>query len=377
MAEWLVTLRKHRNYCLRERENGWNDNNQTSSEPINYAYGSYCDIDTRDEWGSNSPLTCAVVKHGVTSAELTKFSKGVLKWGNVSDIQMKRTTQLRHENSYYSRIDSDVLQRNIARIDAAFQGFWKVGRGFPKYARFATFKSFEYKPQRCKFEVNRVSGTKHRYSRVYLPGIGWMRYFDSRPIPENALTRTVTIKKEADGWYMSVLLDLPEELPEVIPLEDIKSINGLDVGINKLIASSDGSFVENPKLGTSKRVQRRLRIRQRRVNRKHKGSKNRAKAGKAVAKLHKQIAEQRESYQWQAANREVKKADAVAHEDLNITGMKKRCKPKKSKGRFMPNGQSAKRALNRAISDASWGYKEPRQNGQAVNGNFSLRVESS
>ncbi len=144
-------------------------------------------------------------------------------------------------------------------------------------------------------------------------------------------------------------------MPEVTPLEDIKSINGLDVGINKLIASSDGSFVENPKFATSKRVQRRLRIRQRRVNRKQKGSKNRAKVGKAVAKLHKQIASSRESYQWQAANREVKKADAIAHEDLNITGMKKRCKPKIALGRFMPNGQSAKRGLNRAISDASWG----------------------
>jgi len=235
MAEWLVTLRKHRNYCLRERENGWNDNNRASDQPINYAHGSYCDIDTRSEWGSYSPLTCPVVKHGVTSAELTKFSTNVLKWGNASDIQMKRTTQLRHENPYYSRIDSDVLQRNIAaqcsggstppgnmrRLDAAFQGFWKDGRGFPKYARFATFKSFEYKPKRCKFEVNRVPGTKHRYSRVYLPGIGWMRYNESRPIQEFASARTVTIKKEADGWYMSVLLNLPEELPEVTPLEDI------------------------------------------------------------------------------------------------------------------------------------------------------------
>lgn len=169
MSEWLVTLRKHRNYCLRERENGWNDNNRDSEQPIIYAYGSYCDIDTRNEWGSCSPLACPVVKHGVMSAELTKLSKDVLKWGNSSDIQMKRTTQLRHENVYYSRIDSDVLQRNIARLDAAFQGFWKDGRGFPKYASSTTFNSFEYKPKRCKFEVDRVQGTKHRYSRVYLP----------------------------------------------------------------------------------------------------------------------------------------------------------------------------------------------------------------
>lgn len=42
-------------------------------------------------------------------------------------------------------------------------------------------------------------------------------------------------------------------------------------------------------------------------------------------------------------------------EDLNIKGMKSRCKPKRIKGRFMLNGQSAKRGLNRSISDAAWG----------------------
>jgi putative transposase len=109
------------NYCLRERENGWNDNNRDSDQPISYTDGSYCELHTRNEWGSYSPLTCPVVKHGVMSAELTKHSKNGLKWGNASDIQMKRTTQLRHENVYYSRIDSDVLQRNIARLDAAFR----------------------------------------------------------------------------------------------------------------------------------------------------------------------------------------------------------------------------------------------------------------
>ena len=289
------------------------------------------------------------------SAELTKRSKDGLKWGNAADIQMKRTTQLRHENVYYSRIDSDVLQRNIARLDTAFQGFWKSGRGFPKYARFATFKSFEYKPQRCKFEVDRVQGTKHRYSRVYLPLIGWMSYFDSRPIPENAETRTVTITRKSDGWYISVLLNLPESLPDEMPLAQVASIVGIDVGINQLVALSDGSFVKNLKPGTNKRVRRRLLIRQRRVNCKQQGSKNRAKAGRAVARLHQKVSSKRDAHQWKAAKIVVDTADAVAHEDLNILGMKQRCKPKRVNGRFMPNGQSAKRGLNRSISDAAWG----------------------
>jgi putative transposase len=196
---------------------------------------------------------------------------------------------------------------------------------------------------------------KHHYSRVYLPGLGSMRYFDSRPFPKDADSRTVTVIREADGWYISVLLSTPEQLPEPISLEDATGINTIDLGINKLIASSDGAFVENPRFGTHNRTKRRLRIRQRRVSRKGKGSKNRAKAGKRVARVHKQITDKREAYQWQAASIEVRKADVIGHEDLNIQGMKKRCKPVKSQGRFMPNGQSAKRGLNRAIADAAWG----------------------
>ncbi|WP_035081103.1 transposase, partial [Aphanizomenon flos-aquae] len=70
-------------------------------------------------------------------------------------------------------------------------------------------------------------------------------------------------------------------------IETVKSAVGIDVGINKLISLSDGSFIENPHLATNKKIRRQLRIRQRRVNRKVKGSNNRKKAGKIVAKLHK------------------------------------------------------------------------------------------
>lgn len=174
-------------------------------------------------------------------------------------------------------------------------GFWKDGRGFPKYALVATFKSFEYKPKRCKFEVNLSEGAKHRYSRVYLPLIGWMSYFDSRPIPENAETRTVTITRKADGWYISVLLNLPSCLPNETTINEVGSIVGIDVGINRLIALSDGSFVENPRFATNKKTRRQLRIRQRRVNRKQKASKNRAKAGLAVAKIHQNVTQRRDA----------------------------------------------------------------------------------
>jgi putative transposase len=356
MGEWLVTLRKHRNYCLAERQRGFESNNQDSDQPVMYEYGAFCDIDNRVEFGSFCPLTCPVVKHGVMSAELLKVSKKHgLMWRSAGEVQSTRTSELRAENPFYGRIASTVLQGNLAKLDAAYAGFFQHKRGFPVFRKAANFNSFQYKPDQAKITVNRTSTKKRCYSHVYLPGLGDMHYLDSRVIPADAEPRTITILKEADGWYISVLLNLPESMPEVADLEMVKSAAGIDVGINKLISMSDGSFVENPKFATNKKTRRQLRIRQRRVNRKVKGSNNRKKAGIEVAKLHKKIADKRNDYQWKAAQKVVGTAEAVVHEDLNIKGMKSRCKPKKQKGRFMPNGQSAKRGLNRSISDASWG----------------------
>ena len=65
--EWLITLRKHRNYCLREREQGYNTNNQDVVNPLEYAWFSYCDLASKSEWGSCCPFACPVLKHGVLS----------------------------------------------------------------------------------------------------------------------------------------------------------------------------------------------------------------------------------------------------------------------------------------------------------------------
>ena len=347
MAAWVVELRKHRNYALRERINGYQTNNLHNDSAVAYAVGSFCDIETKNEYGAMCPLACAVVKHGVApdGIELTKKSKGKIVWNSASGIQQKATTKLRGVSEKFGAISSTVLQQNIAKLDKAFVGFWKHERGYPAFRTRANFKSVQYSPGKVLFDGN----------RVYIPGIGLMRYHNSRPFPADANIGTVTVICEADGWYLSVLIKNSEPLPEQTPIEELKSNVSIDVGINKLASLTDGSHIENPRIATNKRMKRRMRIRQRRVNRKLKGSNNRAKAGIEVAKLHKKIRDKRDSHQWQAAKKIVDTADSIGHEALKIKNMKKRCKPNKHQGRFLPNGQSAKRGLNRAISDAAWG----------------------
>jgi transposase len=84
----------------------------------------------------------------------------------------------------------------------------------------------------------------------------------------------------------------------------------------------------NPRPSTSKKGKRTLKIRQRRLSRKKKGSANRKKEAQKVARLHKKHIDKRTAYQWFVANKIVRKADALSVEDLNIRGLKARCKPK-------------------------------------------------
>jgi putative transposase len=351
MFQWLTTLRKHRNYALREREVGYNTNNQNADTPVVYAWGSWCDIESRTEYGSGCPLTCLVLKHGVVPADISKalkVSKGVTKWDNASGIQMKVTTQLRHKFSSFANINSDVLQRNIAKLDAAFTNFWQHGRGFPRYLR--ALKSFEYKPKQVK-----ITSIKESSATVYLPGIGNIKIHNSRDLKLVKEVRTCTVKVSGGYWFISMLVEIPGSLAEEKPLSEAKSVVGIDVGVNKLVAISDGSFIENIRASTNPKTARRLAIRQRSASRKRKGSSNFRKAFDKLARTNHKLTLHRDGYNWQAASKIVKTADAVGREDLNIKNMVKRAKSKRDgNGGYKRNGASAKSSLNRVIQDCAW-----------------------
>ncbi len=363
LEDWLVTLRKHRNYALRERKNGFETNNQDVTETIVYAYGAYCDIDSRVEYGSCCPLTCPVLKHGVIPQNLElafkesktrdKETKKVLSttigWDSASGIQMKVTSQLRQSLPRFAVIDSCVLQRNIANLDTGYSNFWKHKKGFPQFLR--RLDSFEYKPGRVILRHIRKN-----YATAYLPGIGEVKFHNSRDLTQIQDLRTCTIKRDGGNWYISMLVDIPGVLPELKPLDECKSVVGIDVGVNKLVAISDGSFQENKRVATNKKKARRLAMRQRAISRKQKGSKNKIKAIKKLAKQQHKIAQSRDGYNWQVASTIVKTADVIGRENLNIKNMVKRAKPKHDgKGGYKRNGASQKTGLNRVILDTGWG----------------------
>ncbi|WP_341531400.1 transposase (plasmid) [Nostoc sp. UHCC 0302] len=278
-----------------------------------------------------------------------KTSKNLIKWDSASNIQIKVTTRLRHRLKNFAEINSDVLQCNIAHLDAAFTNFWQHGRGFPRYLQ--KLNSFEYKPGQVKLRA-----IKDNYAIIYLPGIGNVKMHNSRDFTSIQSLRSCTVSISGGYWFISMLVKTPQELPDEKPISEIKSVVGIDVGINKLVALSDGSFVENIRVTTNPRTSRRLAMRKRAANRKCQDSQNQKKAYTSLARIQHKLAQHRSGYNWQAANKIVKTADSIAREGLDIKAMVRRAKPKHNgKGGYNRNGASRKAGLNRAILDCAWG----------------------
>jgi len=340
MSNWVDMLRSHYNWCLNDRITQYNQQ---------LIQGNYCDIRTQSEV---SPLTCYVSKNGATGnpwkdSKTDKEGKIKNHRRTAGDIQITALPDLKTARPWYSRIDSTFLQQNVKRLDTAYKNFFE-GRGFPKFKNRSNFTSFTF-----------VMGVKIQGNKIYLPKLGWMRFYNSRSIPDGFTIKACAVRKRQNGWYISIRIE-NKSVPDYItkPLNDVVKVIGCDLGITKLVHLSDGCQIENPKFSTTKKAKRTLKIRQRRVNRKVKGSKNRKKTAKKVGLLHQKISDKRQAYQWKTAHKIVfRNIDAIALEYLNICGMMRRCRVKidDETGRYLNNGQSRKKGLNRSISDAGWG----------------------
>jgi len=161
-----------------------------------------------------------------------------------------------------------------------------------------------------------------KYTYVRFSKIGWVKIRYSRPIPDRATIKEVTVKKETTGeWFVSFGLetddtDLPEK-PDVDSLDTSNSV-GIDLGILNYIHTSDGKTVDWLDLEDDYEC---LRRGQRKLSRKKKGSNNDEKQRRKVAKVKRRIRQKVLDYQHKLTTWLVREYDAVFVEDLNVAGM--------------------------------------------------------
>ncbi|MEA5507649.1 transposase [Halotia wernerae UHCC 0503] len=189
----------------------------------------------------------------------------------------------------------------------------------------------------CSFTFPRVNSLKAgahlRGNTLKLSKVGEVEVILHRPIPERFEIKQATILSKADGWYCSFALE-DKTVPALLPIDEIKTATGIDVGLKKFLTTADGQSIEVPQY--YRKAQATLARQQRQLARKVKGSKNHSKQSNKVAKIHLHVARQRKEFHYHVAHWLVKSYDLIVFENLNIRGL-------------------ARTRLAKSILDVAWG----------------------
>jgi putative transposase len=275
--------------------------------------------------------------------------RGAWKWNRRSVSyfdQTKELTELRQLRPDILSFGVTVCRGTLRRLDRAFDGFFarcKAGEkpGFPRFRGPGSFDSVQWGDTNG-WALNEDAG------RLRLYGIGQVTVKLHRPI--RGTPKTITIKREGKRFWVSVqCVDVPAE-----PLPATGKSVGIDLGVDNLVATSDGRLIEGPRF--AKRAQAGLEKAQQDLSTKVRGSKRREKAKQRVGAHHRRIANQRRDFHHQVSRQLVDDHDLIVYEDLKIKNMTRRPKPRPDgNGGHEANGARAKSGLNRSIHDAGWG----------------------
>jgi putative transposase len=225
---------------------------------------------------------------------------------------------------------------SILDLHRAFQNFFAKRADFPRFKRKGERDGFRY-PDQKQIKLDRENG------RISLPKLGYIRYRNSRMVPGEVRSATVSLR--AGKWYVSILTKREVEQP--VPQG---AAVGIDVGVTRFATMSDGSYIAP--LASFRKHEKRLAKYQRRMARKVKGSSNWKKAKSRIQRIHARIADARADFLHKAWNTISKNHTMIAVEDLKISNMSK-----SAKGTASAPGRNvrAKSSRNRSILDQGWG----------------------
>jgi putative transposase len=221
----------------------------------------------------------------------------------------KLLPQWKDERPQLKSVHSQVLHEVIKRVDLAYQAFFRrvkdgEGPGYPRFKGHGRYDSFTYTQ----------TGFSLRSGRLWLSKIGEIkiklhRYVDGE-------IQRLNIKKMPTGkWFVSFLVEI--EPTESLPKTGLSI--GVDLGLKSFITLSNGEHVDNPRFFVHE--ENALAKVQRALSKFEKGTPERAKALKAVHRVHERISNKRDDFVQKGGLNLVKSYDLIAFEDLNIRGM--------------------------------------------------------
>ena len=258
--------------------------------------------------------------------------------------------QLKQERPWYKELYSQVLQDCVKRVKLAFDRFIsgdsKGNRsGLPRFKNKARYRTFTFPKVPDK---NLVEST------IKLPKLGGLKFHKSRDIEPGFKLKTVSVTRKADGYYVNLSVE-DKSIPEIEinTVATFSNTTGIDVGLEKLYVDSNENQVL-PERHLRKSESKLAKL-QRKLEDKTRSVKAKRLVRRARSRLHQKIVRQRKDWHYNEAHKLASNCSVLAIEDLKIRNLKRRNKPKKVDGIFVPNGQASSSGMNKSWSDNAVG----------------------
>lgn len=220
-------------------------------------------------------------------------------------VQCKALTEAKEKYPELKTVNAQVLQQVLRKLETAFIDMKRKGMGFPRFKNRYRMRSYVY-PQLGKGQILKSN-------QVKLPQLGWMEYVKSREIPDGFKLKQIRVVRKASGYFLMFTLECDVNVPDVVPSGPPR---GLDLGLDKFVATSDGELVERPRFLQT--LQGKLKLLQRRLKKKQKGSSNRHKLNQKIARLHQRISDTRKDWHFKLAHKLCDDIGMIFVEDIDF-----------------------------------------------------------
>nr|WP_245755614.1 transposase [Actinopolyspora alba] len=263
-----------------------------------------------------------------TKTSYTETDAALSRWKKTEDL------------GFLSEVSSVPLQQTLRHQHTAFANFFAGRAKYPRFKNRNGKQSAHY--TRSAFALRDGHLTLAKQSAP----LNFVWSWDDDTLA-NLNPTMVVVSREQDGrWYVTFAVDTDDPEPAARTGEAL----GVDLGVKDFATLSTGETVANPKY--LDRKERTLARYQRQMARTQKGSANRRKAKRKVARAHRKVRHARADFLHRTTTNLVRRADVIAIEDLNVSGM-----TSSAKGTTERPGRNvrAKAGLNRAVMDAALG----------------------
>ena len=240
----------------------------------------------------------------------------------------KSLPKLKEEYNYLSLLPNDYAQGVMKNLSRGFDNFYRTFN-YPRFkSKKNSIQSFNcYAGCRVKIDGDYIILIKPRGSNYTKDDLK-IRFKRHKIKYEFDKINGFTISRENNKYYISFSFYTDIETKEV------NDAVGIDLGIKDFAICSDGVVYENKKF--YEKSLRKLKISQRKLSKKQKGSNNRDKQRIKVSKLHKKVKNQRNDYQHKVSRELVNKYRIICLETLKVKNMVKN------------------KRLAKSINDVSW-----------------------